>query len=191
MLNKYKISALFLLIFLLVQISCSSKKTIRSIKTPIAKKSNIAVIIDSSNNIKNVVMTKFMSNGFNVKAINVSDLYDRNDIFDIKDFKEMAKKSPGKKENNLLSIEKTYENVSKLHIYNFEANKAEYLNKIRDTWKVRYLVLLDLKDWENVSWGRVIDLKNYEVIWIENYPTKYSDNIESIVDHFIKSMTKR
>ncbi len=40
-----------------------------------------------------------------------------------------------------------------------------------------------------MSWGRIIDLKSYDIVWLENYPTRYSDDVDSIMDHFIKSMT--
>ncbi|HOQ11672.1 MAG TPA: hypothetical protein PK104_04850 [Spirochaetota bacterium] len=52
-----------------------------------------------------------------------------------------------------------------------------------------YLILLDLKEWEKVSWARVINLRNLEVEFVENYPTAYTDNIESIVNHFIANIT--
>ena len=190
--SKFKRTVILLTFTLVVmQLSCASKNGVKFTKKVVKKKSNIAVIIDSPNNIKNVVLTAFMKKGFNVKAINASDLYNREDIFDIKDFKKMSENSPTSSENTILSMEKTYENVSKLHIYNFEASKAEYLNKIRDKWNVKYLIILDLKNWQEVSWGRAIELKTYDLVWIENYPTKYSDNIESIINHFVASMSKK
>ena len=86
-------------------------------------------------------------------------------------------------------MEKTYNNIYKLHIYDFEINKAQLLSEIKSKWDVDYLVLMDLKDWKSVSWARIINLKNYEVMWLENYPTGYKDNVETIMDHFINSMT--
>jgi len=168
---------------------CSAKKSVKYSKTTISPNSGIAVIIDCPNNAKNVVLTEFMKKKFRVKAINASDLYSLNDIYDIKDFKHMSYKSSLKDMQALLSMEKTYDNLYKLHVYNFEINKAEILKEMKQKWDVAYLIILDLKDWKNVSWGRAIDLTTYEVVWVENYPTTYRDNVETIIDHFIKSIT--
>lgn len=168
---------------------CSAKKSVKYSKTTISPNSGIAVIIDCPNNAKNVVLTEFMKKKFRVKAINASDLYSLNDIYDIKDFKHVSYKSSLKDMQALLSMEKTYDNLYKLHVYNFEINKAEILKEMKQKWDVTYLIILDLKDWKNVSWGRAIDLTTYEVVWVENYPTTYSDNVETIIEHFIKSIT--
>jgi hypothetical protein len=169
--------------------SCSTKKSIKFSKTNISSGSSIAVIIDCPNNAKNVVLTEFMKKKFRVKAINASDLYTLQDIYDIKDFKHVAYKSSLKDVQSLMSMEKTYDNLYKLHVYNFEANKAEILKEMKVKWDINYLIILDLKDWQNVSWGRAIDLSNYELVWVENYATKYNDNIETIIGHFIDSIT--
>lgn len=178
--------SIFLLIF---TFSCTTKKSIKFRKYKIAANSSIAVIIDCPENIKNVVMSKFMKKRYKVKAFNSSDFYSLSEIFDIRDFKKVSYKSSLKDDISLLSMEKTYDNIYKLHVYNFEVNKAEILSEMRDKWDVRYLILLDLQDWENVSWGRVIDLKSFELIWVENYPTKFMDNLETIVEYFIASMS--
>jgi hypothetical protein len=169
--------------------SCSGKRGIQVTTQKIAPNSSIAVIVDHPNNIKNVIVAKFMSKRFRVKAFNVSDLYSLKDVFDIRDFKKVSFNTSLKDDNSLLSMEKSYDNIYKLHVYNFEINKAQLLSEMKEKWKVRYLVLLDLKDWEEVSWGRVIDLYTYEVIWIENYPARFGDTVETIVDHFIRSMS--
>lgn len=169
--------------------SCSStKKGLVYSSSKISRNSRIAVIIDSPNVIKNAVLVSFMKKGFNVKAFNSSDLYRNSDIFNISDLKRISYEIDG---DNLPTLEKTYENAYKLHIYNFELNKAEFLNRIRTEWNVDYLVLLDLKEWESVSWARVINLRTLELNFIENYPTKYTDNLESIVEHFISNITGR
>jgi hypothetical protein len=74
-------------------------------------------------------------------------------------------------------------------VYNFEVNKIEILKEMKVKWDINYLIILDLKDWKNVCWGRAIDLNTYELVWVENYPTKYSDNVETIIGHFISSIT--
>ncbi|HPX91789.1 MAG TPA: hypothetical protein PKZ93_09790, partial [Spirochaetota bacterium] len=145
-----------------------------------------AVIIDYPNNLKNVVLVSFLKQGFRVKALNASDLYTMKDVYDISDLKKLSYNID---EQNVSTLEKTYDNIYKLHVYNFELNKAEFLKQIRTEWDVDYLILLDLKEWEKVSWARVINLRNLEVEFVENYPTAYTDNIESIVNHFIANIT--
>jgi hypothetical protein len=65
------------------------------------------------------------------------------------------------------------------------------LDEIKKKWGVSYLIILDLKDWQSVSWGRAIDLNTLELMWVENYPTRYTDNVETILDYFIESMQTR
>jgi hypothetical protein len=178
----YSLMCIFILCY------CATKKSVKFSKTSISTNSSLAVIIDCPNNAKNVVLTEFMKKKFKVKAVNASDLYVLSDIYDIKDFKYEGYKS-SLKDSSLLSMEKTYDNLYKLHIYNFEVNKIDLLKEMRLKWDINYLIVLDLKDWKNVSWGRAIDLNTYELVWVENYPTKYSDNIETIIDHFINSIT--
>ncbi len=184
-----KIIIIILGLAILFQASCSTKKGVRYSKKSLPRKSSIAVIIDSPNNIKNVVLSKFLSKGYNVKAVNASDFYSISEIFDIKDLKKMSYNSDGS--GSLVSLEKTYNNIYKLHLYNFEANKAELLAEIKDKWNVDYLIILMLKDWGEMSWGRAIDLNSLEVIWIENYPTSFNDDLKTLVDHFIRSMAVR
>ena len=184
-----KISVIVLFIMLLFSVSCSSTKSVKFRKMKLAKNANVAVIIDSKQNIKNVVLATFLKKGFKVKAFNATDLYSRSDIFDIKDYKKISYEFGVGEKFNLLSLQKSYSNIYKLHLYNFEVNKAESLAAIKARYNIRYLVLLELKDWENVSWGRAIDLNNFDIVWLENYPTKYSDNLETVVNHFIDSMS--
>lgn len=188
MINYNNMKKLFFLLALILifQVSCSTKKTVKYSASPIPKSANLAIIIDSSNNIKNVVLAKFLSKGFKVKAINASDLYTLSDIFDIKDLKRLA--LSGDAADSLISMEKTYSNIYKLHIYNFEINKAALLNEIKSKLNVQYIILLDIKDWEEVSWGRAINLGNYEITWLENYPAAFNDTIDTVLDHFIDSM---
>lgn len=173
---------------------CATTKSVNYTKRSIPQKSNIAVIVDCPNNIKNIVMIKYLEKDYNIKAVNASDFYALKDVFDIKDFQKVAYKTSLKsltgENDSINSLEKSYDNIYKLHVYNFEINKANILNEMQTKWDVKYLVILDLKDWEKVSWARAIDLKTYELIWVENYPTKYSDTVETVIDHFIASMMK-
>ncbi|HPB80680.1 MAG TPA: hypothetical protein PK200_01450 [Spirochaetota bacterium] len=175
-----------------VMLSCSSKQPVRVLRQKVAAGSGVAVLVDGPNNIKNVVLSRFMGSNFKVVAFNAADLYAMKDVFDIRDFKKVshtvAREGDGR---SLASMERTFDNVYKLHVYNFEINKAETLREIRRNWNVNYLVLLELKDWEEVSWGRAINLDTFELIWVENYPARYNDDPVTIVDHFIRSMTGR
>ena len=186
--NKLLTYILILITTALFQFSCSHKKVVKYIKRPMPRRAGLAIIIDTPNRIKNVILSRFLKKGFNVKAIAASDMYSTKDVYDIKDLKKVAYKSSGNM--SLVSMEKTFNNIYKLHLYNFEINKAEMLDEIKRKWNVQYLVLLNLKDWEKISWGRAIDLNTYEIVWLENYPTQYKDTVVTVVDHFIQSMTK-
>jgi hypothetical protein len=185
--NRFSVVCITITVVLLL--SCSSKRGIQVTTQKIAPNSSIAIIVDHPNNIKNVIVARFMSKRFKVKAFNVSDLYSLKDVFDIRDFKKVSFNTSLLDDKSLLSMEKTYDNIYKLHVYNFEMNKAQLLNEMKEKWKVHYLILLDLKNWEEVSWGRAIDLYSYEIIWIENYPARFGDTVETVVDHFIMSMS--
>ncbi len=172
---------------LLMHVHCASGKAVRHVSRLIPPGNSIAIIIDSPNSLKNIVLSRFMQKGYNVKAVNASDFYTIHDVFDINDFKRVSRVN---RMDNLLSMEKTVNNIFKLHIYGFEVNKAEMLAEMRNRWNVNYLVLLELGAWEDISWGRAIDLRTNEVVWLENYPTKYNDTLESVIDHFIVSMSR-
>lgn len=156
-------------------------------KTPVAPGTNIAVMIDAKNDHKNVVLEKFMTRGYTVIAINASDYYNIDSIFDIHDLKKLSYR--GTVGDSLVNMERTYNNIYKLHIYNYEVNKAEFINELKTKLKVQYLILLDLKDWQDISWARAINLNNYEVVWVENYPNKFRDQIPDVIEHFINSMS--
>lgn len=183
--NHIKKIVIFFLTSIFI-ISCSSKKGLIYSSGKLSSNSKIAVIIDSPNNIKNAVMISFLKQGFKVKAVNSSDLYTMKDVYDISDFKKISYRIS---DENASTVQKAYDNIYKLHIYNFELSKADYLKQIRTEWDVDYLILMDLKEWEKVSWVRVINLKTYEIDFIENYPTSYNDNIETITEHFIKNIS--
>src|SRR3990172_2350498 len=103
----------------LVTLSGSSRdmgRLVKYLSKPIPANSAIAVILDDQNKQKNAVLPRFLARGFNVKAINASDFYSINDVFDIRDFKKVS--YIGQNEN-FLSLEKTYNNLYKMHFYNF------------------------------------------------------------------------
>jgi hypothetical protein len=165
--------------------SCGGVNAVRYLARPIPANSGVAVVVDAPNKLKNVIMSRFLARGFAVKAINASDFYSINDIFDIRDFKKVS--YIGQNEN-FLSLEKTYNNLYKMHFYNYEANKAEVLADIKNKWNVQYLILLDLKS-STGCWGRAIDLKTNDIVWIENKGPFAGINAENITDEFINSMT--
>lgn len=169
-------------------ISCASKQGIVAYKSHVLPGSRIVVIANHSNNIKNVILAQFLKKNYSVKAFNASDLYTIDDVYDIKDFKKVAYKHPVQNDT-MVSFEKTIENIYKLHIYNYELSKAEALTEMRTKYATQYLILMDLENWQKVSWARAIDLAAMEVIWVENYPTQYGDTLETVVDHFISSMS--
>jgi len=194
---KKSIKIILIINLLLLSNYCKTKQSVKFLSAPIPKRTNIAVIIDCPNNIKNVVLAKFLKKGYKVKAINAADFYSLNNIFDIKDFKYIAYEQPetgffgigGEEQSALVSTQKTYENIYKLHVYNFEAHKAKILEEIKNKWKINYLIILELKDWQTTSWARAIELSNYNLIWIENYPTKYTDNLDDVISHFVTSIS--
>jgi len=166
--------------------ACSARKSMMVSRQKLPANSSVIVVLDAPANAQNVVLARFMGK-FRVKAFSASDIYTSKEIFDIKDFKKVAYTSDLKMDS-LVSMQKAFENIYKLHVYNYELNKAESLGEMKDKWNVRYLVLLDLKDWQNVSWGRAIDLTTYELIWVENYATRYNDTLETVTDHFIEGL---
>ncbi len=186
--KKHVIKLFIVMLAVIYSVSCSSKKGLVYTANKIPSNAKIAVVIDYPNTLKNVVLVSFLKQGFRVKAFNASDLYTMKDVYDISDLKKL---SYNLDEQNVSTVEKTYDNIYKLHIYNFELNKAEFLKQIRAEWDVEYIILIDLKEWEKVSWARVINLRTYEIDFVENYPTKYNDNIETIITHFISSITGR
>lgn len=176
-----RIAAVIMIITAMFIISCTPKKMVKFTDKPVPKNANIAVIIDYNNNIKNVVISKFLTLGYRVSAFNASDL------FNMKDYKDT------KTVNSLniynFPLDKSFSNIFKMNIYNYELSKAEVFSEISKKYDVQYIMLLELRDWQDVSWARVIDVRNYSVIYIENYTTKYSDNIESVIDHFAQGMS--
>ncbi len=172
---------------------CASKRPVRALRQQVSPNSQVAVIVDHPNNIKNVIMARFMEKNYRVKAFNASDLYTLKDIYDITDYKTLAYKTDmapeGQGQGDLLSFEKSYDNLYKLHVYNYELNKAESLAEMRSKYGIQFLIIMDLKDWQKVSWARAINLSSFEVVWVENYPAGYDDSLEDVVDHFITSMS--
>ena len=189
--NTVKNTVLLFILFALAQtLSCASRQSVVGLRQNVSPGSSVAVIVDHPNNIKNLVISRFMLKNYAVTAFNAADIYELKDVFDIKDFKKVSYNVSLKDDDkSLVGLDRSFDSIYKLHVYNFEINKAETLAQIRQKWSVKYLILLDLKDWEQVCWGRAINLDSFEIVWVENYPTKYRDTPEKIIDHFIASMS--
>ena len=178
----------FVLIISVFLFSCSSKKGLVYSSSKLPANSKVGVVIDSPSNVKNAVLITFMNQGLRVKAFNASDLYTLSDVYDIADYKKLSYNLAG---DTLPGSDKTYENLYQLHVYNFELDKAKTLKQIRTEWDVDYLIILDLQNWEKISWCRVVNLRTLDIEYIENYPTQYNDNVETIIEHFAKNITGR
>ena len=178
------------LILAVATLSCVTKRPVRAARERVAAGSNIAVFFNGPENIKNVVASRFMLKGYKVRAFNVSDMYSTDDIFDVRDLKTISHVvSIRGGDEAVPAITRASDNIYKMHVYNFEVNKAEALIEVKRKFNANYLVVLDLKDWQDVSWGRAINLENLELIWVENYPSKYNDDLVTVVDHLIGSMS--
>jgi hypothetical protein len=165
---------------------CASKRGMVSSQKAVAGGSTVAIVIDAPNKIKNVVLGKFIQKGFSVKAVTSADFYMLDDYLTVADFKTIGGSSKiGELDRQIA------DSLFKMNYYSYESSKADVLNDIKTKWGVRYLVLLEMQDWENTAWGRAIDLNSMELVWVENYPPKFNDSIESVTEHFMDSMSKK
>ncbi|MCS6984594.1 MAG: hypothetical protein NZM25_05645 [Leptospiraceae bacterium] len=173
---------------------CSSRQERYFLRAPLTKGASVAIIVEGENDVKNAVFTEFLKAGFQVKAFSATDFYRVEDVFEIRDIKKIAFTAPSGKEHSELTarvLDKNFENLYKLHLYNFEASKAEIIKEIRAKYKVDYLILLAMKEWDtSYSWIRVINLDTFDLIYIHNYPARRSDTVQSIIARFLEIMQK-
>jgi hypothetical protein len=181
--RTFTIPTLTLISALLIGASCGTGGPVKYLARPITAGSSVAIIVDSPNSVKNVIMARFLQRGFAVRAVNASDFYSINDVFDIRDFKKVSYIG---QDDNFLSLEKTYNNLFKMHYYSYEVNKVEVLADMRNKWNVQYLILLNTGGIGG-AWARAIDLKTNDLVWIENFGAVAGT--ESLVDRMIDSMT--
>lgn len=175
---------------ILVFYACASKQERFYLRSPIPKGATIAVLIEGENDVKNAVLTEFLKAGYNVKAINASDFYRIEDVFEVKDLKKISLATPvqdkAQTEFVVKIVEKNFDNLYKLHLYNFEVSKAEILKELRNRYKIDYVLLLAMKEWDTkYSWARAIQLENFDLIYVHNYPAKRKDSIQTIANRFI------
>ena len=74
----------------LVLTACRSTRNNYVIREAIPKNSNIAVLIEGENDLKNAVFMEFMRGGYEVKAFNATDFYTTDDVLDVKSLKKTA-----------------------------------------------------------------------------------------------------
>ncbi|MCS6834191.1 MAG: hypothetical protein NZ521_11500 [Flammeovirgaceae bacterium] len=176
-------------------LSCRSSQERYFIRNSIPKGTAVAILVEGGNEIKNAVFMEFLKAGYTVKAINASDFYRIEDVLEVKDLKKtkfvtsvLDRKSA---EGTATVAEKFFDNLYKLHLYNFETAKAEILTELKKKYKVDYIILLSMKTWDNgYSWVRAIQIDSFDLVYIHNYPSRRTDNVQSILSRFIEVMQK-
>jgi len=146
----------------LLFVSCGNKN-IRHDVRPLPKGAAIAVVLDASEKYIERTHRLFTRSGYSVKAVST-----------FKDEKGYDSKRSAE--------------LFRLDVYNSEIVKAANLHNVRNDLEVDYLVILGLKK-TDPNWGRVIDLRTNEVIYISNYTSRWYEGVESIINYFISSMT--
>ena len=141
--------------------SCESRNIRHNVRH-LPKGAVIAVILNASEKYVEKAESLFTLSGYSVRAISV--------------FKDEGAGSP-----------KSLEGLFRLDVYNSEITKAVNLRDIRNTLKVDYLVILELGI-SKMDWGRVIDLRANEIIFISNYAPGLGEGVEPVINYFISSM---
>ncbi|MBN8222167.1 MAG: hypothetical protein J0L53_14680 [Spirochaetes bacterium] len=174
---------------------CRSGRNTYAIKEAIPKSSNVAILIEGENDLKNAVFTEFMNAGYAVKAFNATDFYTTDDVLDVKALKKTAFVTnlfdPKNSQRQVAVADKVFENIYKLHLFNFENLKAEMLQSLRTKMGVRYVILLSLTRWDTgYAWARAIKLDNMELVYVQNYSATRKDDLKSVVGQMIETMQK-
>ena len=174
---------------------CRSGRNTYAIKESIPKSSNVAILIEGENDLKNAVFTEFMNAGYAVKAFNATDFYTTDDVLDVKALKKTAFVTnlfdPKNSQRQVAVADKVFENIYKLHLFNFENLKAEMLQSLRTKMGVRYVILLSLTRWDTgYAWARAIKLDNMELVYVQNYSATRKDDLKSVVGQMIETMQK-
>jgi len=174
---------------------CRSARNTYAIKEPIPKNSHVAVLIEGENDLKNAVFMEFMKGGYDVKAFNATDFYTTDDVLDVKSLKKTAFVTnlfdPKNSQRQVAVADKVFENIYKLHLFNFENLKAEMLQSLRTRLGIRYVILLSLTKWDTgYTWARAIKLDNMELVFVQNYNAARKDDLKSVVGQMIEIMQK-
>jgi len=156
---KYILCAALCLFFA----SCESQNIRHNVRH-LPKGAAIAVILNASEKYVEKAESLFTLSGYSVRAVSVF------------------------KKNEDAGSPKSSAELFRLDVYNFEITKAANLRDIRNTLKVDYLVILELGI-SKMDWGRVIDLRTNEIIFISNYTSGLGEGVEPVINYFISSMT--
>jgi len=184
-----------LAVALLGLLGCRSAQEKYNIREAVPKGSNVAILVEGSNDIKNAVFMEFMKAGYTVKAFNASDFYSVDDTLDVKDLKKNAFVTnlfdPKNPQRSVAVAEKVFENIYKLHIFNFENLKAEMLQSLQKKLGIKYVILLSFSNWDSgYSWGRAIKIDTMDVVYVHNYTTARADTYQSVANRMIEVLQK-
>ena len=146
----------------LLFVSCQSRNIRHSVRR-LPKGAAITVILNAPERYIEKTQTLFLLAGYSVKAISV--------------FKDEETRSL-----------KSSTELFRMDVYNSEITKAANLHDVRSSLRADYLVIFELGT-SKINWGRVIDLRANEIIFISNYMPRSDEDIESVVKYFIVSMT--
>ncbi len=172
---------------------CQTQKQSYYIAKPISKAGRMALLVKGKNEVKNAAFIEFLNAGYKLKALNAADFYTIKDVFDIKSFKENSKTAAMRKKDTKYTatlLDRVFDNVYKLHIYNFEISKADYIKDLAKKWQIDYIVLLSMKDWQKgYSWVRVINVSSLELEYVHNYKAGSRDTFQTIIKQMVQVMS--
>lgn len=178
-----------------ITLNCRSLQEKYNIKEAVPKGSSIAILVEGPNDVKNAVFMEFMKAGYAVKAFNATDFYAVDDTLDVKDLKKNAFVTnlfdPKNPQRSVAVAEKVFENIYKLHIFNFENMKAEMLQALQKKLGIKYVLLISFSNWDSgYSWGRAIKIDTMDVVYVHNYTTARADTYQTVANRMIEVLQK-
>lgn len=184
---------LLLGIIFLSYLNCRSGSNTVVVKEAIPKNASIAVLVEGENDFKNAVFMEFMKGGYDVKAFNATDFYSTEDVLGVHSFKKTAFIStlfdPKNSQKQVDTADKVFENIYKLHIFNFENLKMEMLQNLKKKMGIKYVVVLSLVRWDTGnSWVRVVKLENMQLVYVQNLKVQRKDDLKSVIGTIVGSM---
>lgn len=191
--TKKSIFAALLVTLAMMQPGCRSTANKYVIKEAIPKNAPIALLVEGENDFKNAVFMEFMRSGYDVKAFNATDFYTTDDVLDVKSLKKTAFVTnlfdPKNAQRQVAVADKVFENIYKLHIFNFENLKLEMLQALQKKLGIRYVILLSLSRWDTgYTWARVIKLDTMQLVYVQNYHVGRKDDLKSVLGTMISTM---
>ena len=129
------------------------------------------------------------------KSFAGTDFYTTDDILDVKSLKKTAFVTnlfdPKNSQRQVAVADKVFENIYKLHLFNFENLKAEMLQSLQKRLGIRYVILLSLSRWDaGYTWARAIKLDNMQLVFVQNLNVSRKDDLKSVVASMIDIMQK-